>query len=183
MICRKVKSISRNPARGDVFDCILGNYEPEDPKSPEGPFKKDNYDIRIPNEIRKRRPVIIVGNYKSQYLVVPISSTQDMHKKPNRTAEARKLHIRLTGDEVPETPRYKRNKTCWAKADLVQSVDEKRLREFRLDDGTHVIGKVSPETLRLIQEGVMRAIGLSAMLDGAFKEPEKTAAAEVAETQ
>lgn len=154
-----------NPVRGDVYECILGNYEPIDPKKPEGPFKKDNYQVRIPNEIRKRRPVVIIGERNKQFLVVPISSKEDTHPKPHRTGEGMKLHIRLDGNEVPVTEKYKEGTVCWAKTDLIQSVDKQRLRQFRLADGSHAIGKVSAPTLKAIQEGVMRAIGLTSLVE------------------
>ena len=69
-----MKKIKNNPTRGDIYDCIFGNYDPVDPNVPAGPFKKDNYDSRIPNEIRKKRPVVILGSRNKQFLVVPISS-------------------------------------------------------------------------------------------------------------
>lgn len=160
-----MKKIRTNPTRGDVYDCVFGNYEPLDPASPQGPFSKSNMDRRIPNEIRKRRPVVIVGERHKQYLVVPISSSEDRHKKPHRTGEAVKLHVRLVGDEVPETDCYTPGTVRWAKTDLLQSVDEERLREFRCVDGQHRIGKVAPEALLAIQHGVMRAIGLTATVE------------------
>jgi uncharacterized protein YifN (PemK superfamily) len=156
-----LRKISTNPRRGDVYDCLFGNYDPVDPAQPNGPFKKDNYDFRIPNEMRKRRPVVILGDRNKQLLVVPISKLEDRHKNPKRTGEARKLHIRLKGDETPLTASYRRGIPTWAKADLVQSVDEERLREFRLADGTYARGTVSPEILLAIQEGVMRHMGLT----------------------
>ena len=156
-----LRKISTNPRRGDVYDCILGNYDPVDAAQPDGPFKKDNYDFRIPNEMRKRRPVVILGDRNKQLLVVPISALEDRHKNPKKTGEAKKLHIRLKGDETPVTATYIQGIPTWAKADLIQSVDEERLREFRLADGTYVRGSVSPETLRAIQEAVMRHIGLT----------------------
>ncbi|WP_181885642.1 type II toxin-antitoxin system PemK/MazF family toxin [Trinickia dinghuensis] len=158
---KNLKSIKTNPSRGDVYDCILGNYDPVDPGQPDGPFKKNNYDYRIPNEMRKRRPVVILGERNKQFLVVPISKLQDRHKKPHRTGEAMRLHVRLSGGEVPATGAYRGDIPIWAKTDLVQSVDEERLREFRLPDGSYAHGKVSPEKLRAIQEGVMRHIGLT----------------------
>ena len=160
-----MKKIKTNPSRGDIYDCIFGNYVPENPQAPDGPFRKDAYDNRIPNEIRKRRPVVIVGERKKQYLVVPVSTTEDRHKKAHRTGEDVKLHIRLAGTEIPETERYKHGVMRWAKTDLLQAVDEERLREFLCTDGIHRTGKVSPELLRSIQEGVVRAIGLTPWLE------------------
>lgn len=160
-----MKKIKTNPRRGDIFECLFGNYEPLNLASPDGPFRKDNYDRRIPNEIRKKRPVVIVGERKKQFLVVPISSKQDTHPKQHRTGEAVGLHIRLNGNEIPETAQYVAGTVCWAKTDLIQSVDEERLREFRLQDGTHTTGKVTPKILQAIQKGVMRAIGLTPWIE------------------
>ncbi len=160
-----MKKIRTNPRRGDIYDCVFGNYEPINDTAPEGPYRKDNLDRRIPNEIRKRRPVVIVGERNKQFLVVPVSSSEDRHKKPHRTGEAMKLHIRLAGDEIPETGCYTPGTVRWAKTDLLQSVDEERLREFRCADGTHRVGRVSPELLVSIQQGVMRAIGLTPVVE------------------
>jgi uncharacterized protein YifN (PemK superfamily) len=160
-----LRKIKTNPRRGDVYDCILGNYDPIDPNQPIGPFKKDNYDYRIPNEMRKRRPVVILGERNKQLLVVPISKGEDIHKKEHRSGAGMKLHILLNGDEVPVTACYHGNVKTWAKTDLVQSVDEERLREFRLPDGSHVRGSVSLEILTAIQEGVMRHMGLTAWVE------------------
>jgi uncharacterized protein YifN (PemK superfamily) len=115
--------------------------------------------------MRKRRPVVILGERNKQMLVVPISKGEDTHKKPHRSGAGMKLHIPLNGDEVPVTACYRGNVQTWAKADLVQSVDEERLREFRLSDGSHVRGTVSPETLLAIQEGVMRHMGLTTWVE------------------
>ena len=53
----------------------------------------------------------------------------------------------------------------WAKADLVQFVDEELLRELRLPDGSYVRGSVSSEILVAIQEGVMRHMGLTTWIE------------------
>lgn len=178
-----MKKINKNPTRGDIYECIFGNYVPVDQAFPQGPFRKDLYDVRIPNEMRKRRPVVIVGERKKQFLVVPISSLEDTHPKAHRTGEAVRLHIRLDEDEVPVAPGYIQGTVCWAKTDLVQSVDEERLREFRLDDGTHVVGKVSAEKLLQIQEGIMRVIGLTGWVQKSHDEIAAKAAAELAASQ
>jgi hypothetical protein len=72
-----LRKISTNPRRGDIYDCLFGNYDPINPAQPNGPFRKDNYDFRIPNEMRKRRPVVVLGDRNKQLLVVPISKLEE----------------------------------------------------------------------------------------------------------
>ena len=62
-----IKSISKNPKRGDVYECIFGNYLPLNINHQHGPYCIKSYDYRIPNEIRKRRPVVILGERKINY--------------------------------------------------------------------------------------------------------------------
>lgn len=152
-----MKSITSNPRRGDIYDCIFGNYLPIE----SGSGDITAYDYRIPNEMRKRRPVVILGERNKQLLVAPISSTKDTHKQGHRTGEALGLHIKMRGNEIPEAGIYIQNIDRWIKADLIQSVDIKRLREFRLRDGTHVKGVISRETLMELQLAVIRFLGFS----------------------
>jgi uncharacterized protein YifN (PemK superfamily) len=71
----------------------------------------------------------------------------------------------LNGDEVPLNKQYQKDMVRWAKVDLMQSVDIKRLREFRLLNGSHAIGKVSNQTLGEIQLAVLRMLGLSKKIE------------------
>ena len=160
-----IKSISKNPKRGDVYECIFGNYLLLNMNHQYGPYCIKSYDYRIPNEIRKRRPVVILGERKKQLLVVPISSTLDRPDKPLKGGESAGLHIKLNGDEVPLNKQYQKDMVRWAKVDLMQSVDIKRLREFRLLNGSHAIGKVSNQTLGEIQLAVLRMLGLSKKIE------------------
>ncbi|MFW8745088.1 type II toxin-antitoxin system PemK/MazF family toxin [Mesorhizobium japonicum] len=156
-----MKSITTNPTRGDIYDCIFGNYLPLDPSKSGGPFDKAAYNHRIPNEMRKRRPVVVLGERNNQLLVAPISSTEDVHKKPHRTGEALGLHIKLIGNEVPDNGFYTNGVDRWVKVDLIQSVDVKRLREFRMPNGSHITGRLSKETLAEVQLAVLRILGFS----------------------
>jgi len=153
------KSIATNPAKGDIYECIFGHFMPENPEHPEGPFKKDDYNFRIPNEIRKRRPVVILGVRKTQIIVVPISTREDRASKPHKKAEAQGVHVKIPAGSIPVTDFYSADTVCWAKADLIQTVDIQRLREFPNKNKTHTKGKVCPDTLKLIEEAVLRSIG------------------------
>lgn len=154
------KSIKTNPKRGDIYECVFGHFEPIDPSQPQGPFRKDNYDLRIPNEIRKRRPVVVLGERNQQFIVVPISTREDSAPKPHKTAMAQGIHVKIPDGAIPETKHYKLGTPCWAKADLIQSIDIKRLREFPVGDGTHATGRLNSETLKEIQDAVLRTIGV-----------------------
>lgn len=170
------KSIKTNPKRGDIYECVFGHFEPEDPSQPQGPFRKDNYNVRIPNEIRKRRPVVIIGERNQQFIVVPISTREDRAAKPHKSAIAQGIHIKIPEGSIPITNHYKAGTNCWAKADLIQSIDVKRLREFPTGDGTHVTGKLDADTLKNVQDAILRAIGLmeKIRLKKTTQEPEKS---------
>jgi uncharacterized protein YifN (PemK superfamily) len=151
--------------RGDLLDCKFGMYTPMDLTKPEGPFVKDNYNIKIPNEIWKTRPVVVIAMTNGQVTVVPVSTAKHNHQKPHRTLEAQGIHVKLSSECFPPNcQKYDTNKDCWAKADLVQTVDEKRLRDLYLTDGSLGKGRVPQEILDAIRYGVMKSIGLTPLV-------------------
>lgn len=78
--------------RGEVYECLFGKYRPaldEQGKaifSDDGrpAFLRNDFQGPVPYEIQKPRPVVVVGDHKGQYLVVPLSTTLDTHNNPRR---------------------------------------------------------------------------------------------------
>ena len=88
----------------------------------------NDYDFRIPNEMIKKRAVIILGKHRGQYIAVPVSSTKETHKKAHKIPEITGLHTRLLAKDFPETKKYKKETLRWAKSNLVMTIDGGRLR-------------------------------------------------------
>lgn len=158
--------------RGEIHECLFGRYRPlldaegapvlrDDSGRTE--FTRTEFQGPIPNEIQKPRPVVILGDHKGQYLVVPISTTQDCHSNPRKAGEARGLHVRLARSDLPGLARYGDAATCWAKSNMIQTVDRNRLRPLNRRGSPPP--RVSEDCLASIQRAVIRAIGCQGLLD------------------
>lgn len=158
--------------RGEIYECLFGRYRPL--LDPDGApvmagtngrteYTRTEFQGPIPYEIQKPRPVVILGDHKGQYLVVPISTTQDCHSNPRKAGEARGLHVRLERSQLPDLVRYRNAPTCWAKSNMVQTVDRNRLRPLNRRGSPPP--RVSDDCLASIQRAVIRAIGCQGLLD------------------
>lgn len=158
--------------RGEIFECLFGRYRPlldaqglpvgatEDGRTE---YTRTEFQGPIPYEIQKPRPVVILGDHKGQYVVVPISTTQDCHSNPRKTGEARGLHVRLEPSELPDLVRYRKTRTCWAKSNMVQTVDRNRLRPLNRRGSPPP--RVSEDCLASIQRAVIKAIECQGLLE------------------
>lgn len=158
--------------RGEIHECLFGRYRPLldadgvpvlSDDSGRAEFTRTEFQGPIPYEIQKPRPVVILGDHKGQYLVVPISTTQDCHNNPRKAGEARGLHIRLARSDLPPLARYGDATTCWAKSNMIQTVDRNRLRPLNRRGSPPP--RVSEDCLASIQRAVIRAIGCQALLE------------------
>jgi uncharacterized protein YifN (PemK superfamily) len=158
--------------RGEIHECLFGRYKPlldaqgrPSMSTIDGmpEYIRDDFQGPIPYEIHKPRPVVILGDHKGQYLVVPISTTQDRHQNPRKTGEAKGIHIRLAPADVPALSRYRSSDLCWAKANMIQTVDRNRLKPLNMPG--QPAPRVSAECLSLIQRAVIRSIGCQGLLD------------------
>lgn len=158
-----------NIKRGDILECDFGNYKetvdaegnPVLDQNGNVVFDRGYFDARIPHEIRKTRPVLVIGDHKGQYIIVPISSTEDTHNNPRKTGVGRGFHIQLAHDAIPVTHFYEAGVTRWAKANMVQCVDRYRLSSIYCKNRRERLHlSVSHQTLRDVQEAVVKAIGL-----------------------
>ena len=123
-----------------------------------------DYNYRIPTEIVKKRPVVVIGKHRGLYLTVPISSKKEIHKKDHKTPENTGKHVKLEGNDFPVTSYYSSTKEQWAKSNLVSSVDGGRITD--ICDGDKYIDsfKVPDKTLKKIREGVIISIGMKDIL-------------------
>lgn len=157
--------VSGNIKRGDILECEFGMYTKIQLEGGGEQIDRTAFNTRIPNEMHKTRPVVIIGDHKGQYIVVPISTTEETHSNPRKTGAAKGLHIPLDGTEIPATHFYKANTPMWAKANMVQAVDSYRLKNvFDKKTNRHVSAAVSREKLTQIQHAVVKAIGLTQLL-------------------
>ncbi len=147
---------------GEVYECLFGKYRPaldylgkaivSDDGRPA--FLRNDFQGPVPYEIQKPRPVVVVGDHKGQYLVVPLSTTLDTHNNPRKTGISRGFHIRIERSELTGLARYNDAEVCWAKANMLQAVDRSRLKP--LNQHGHptpkVPGDVLLETTRALSE-------------------------------
>lgn len=152
--------VQGNIKRGDILECHFGEYTQTTTEDGEIVHDRASFNTRIPHEIRKTRPVIIMGDHKGQYLVIPISSTEDTHTNPRKSGAARGYHIVLPEGELPETHFYTAGTVRWAKANLIQAVDRYRLSNiFCKNRRQYIQPRASQATLQAIQEAIIKSIG------------------------
>lgn len=161
--------ISGNVKIGHVYECDFGLFKKETPSHPNDlatsnkfEASEKDYNYRIPNELVKKRAVVVIGKHGGQYIVVPISSTMETHKKAHKVPEVMGIHIRLLEVDMPITLRYTKEKARWAKSNLVTTVDGGRLRDV-FDQATRKsipAHPVSAKTLEQIRYGVILSIGM-----------------------
>ena len=161
--------INGNVRIGHIYECEFGLYKKinggNTAKKEEAVI--NDYDYRIPNEMVKKRAVVVVGKHGGGYLVVPISSTKETAKKKDKEPEAKGFHIKLSTEDFPETERYLSSTERWAKSNLVTSIDGGRLRDIYDKKTRKYIAahKISDETLKKVREGIVISIGMNDLLD------------------
>jgi len=136
---------------GQVVECDFGLYKPDK-------HGKHHADGHIPPEmIKKRLAVLLNVKLGTGFVVVPLSSTQDVNK------EQRGYHVKIDPAFVPQTAFWT---PCdrWAKAELMQYVSLDRLFTMR-DNNRNYVKRVLPRDLVAdIQRAVMTVIGGAALL-------------------
>ncbi|MGR2870051.1 type II toxin-antitoxin system PemK/MazF family toxin [Vibrio vulnificus] len=160
--------IQGNVKIGHLYDCIFGEFKSTGQGTTTDKNQADeyNYNHRIPNEMIKKRLVVVVGKHKGQYIVVPISATKEEAKRVEKEPEYQGFHVKLLNTDIPATERYPYGVERWAKCNLISTIDGGRLRDLPLGQGKGFVAaqKVSDATLRKIREGVIIAIGMRDIL-------------------
>lgn len=140
-------AITYIPKIGEVLECDFGNF-----KKIGQEIDKRNYNGRIPNEMIKRRMVMVINPKIGGgcHLVVPISSTRNVSSIRNGT------HVSLDEQYFKVTDFYDRRER-WAKCETLQLVSNQRL--FKMIDNGERFDQILPrEVVELIQRGIIAAI-------------------------
>lgn len=165
--------IAGNVKIGHIYECELGLFKRRQPAAGEplatsdkNDAVDDDYNYAIPNELVKKRLVVVIGKHKGQYIIVPISSTKETHRQEHKEPEKRGFHILLSAGDMPVTTRYIAGRARWAKSNLVMTVDGGRLRDIYDPSVRRCIAAhaVTEATLARIRYGVMISIGLGSLV-------------------
>ncbi|HFQ4839766.1 hypothetical protein F6X00_25415 (plasmid) [Vibrio vulnificus] len=161
--------IQGNIKIGHVYDCIFGEFKSKEQGTTTDKHLavETDYNHRIPNEMIKKRLVVVVGKHRGQYIVVPISATKEEAKRVEKEPEYQGFHVKLLSSDIPTTERYPYGVDRWAKCNLITTIDGGRLRDLSLGTGKGYVAaqKISDDTLRNIREGVIIAIGMRDILN------------------
>lgn len=167
--------IAGNVKIGGIYECDFGLFKANselcamNTTSNADQALSDDLNYKIPHELIKKRPVIVIGKHRGLSLVVPISTTKELHKKASKISENQGIHIKLNETDFPAGAyKYQNDIDMWAKCNLISHVDNGRLRDLRssLDTSQHLpVFIVSPETLEKIRTGVLLSIGMKPLLD------------------
>lgn len=166
---------------GHIYECDFGRFKKagagSDTTVDRDEADETAYNYSIPNELIKRRAVVVIGKHRGLYLVVPVSSTFENGPKPHKVPENFGMHVQMGGD-FPVTGRYTAGKKRWAKSNLVQAVDGGRLTDiFDLAIKKNIPAhQVSENTLLKIRYGVMISMGLGKMVPAEEPAPVEAAA-------
>lgn len=176
-----ILKIKDNVKIGGIYECDFGLYK--EIGTVTGVTKDadkadiNNLNYKIPHELIKRRPVVVVSKHRGLCLVVPISTTKETHKKTSKIPENQGIHVKLTETDFPSSAHFYSNKVdMWAKCNLVTAIDSGRLRDLysKNEDGKRIfldVFKIPQETLIKIREGIVKSIGFQEILE---KEEENT---------
>jgi uncharacterized protein YifN (PemK superfamily) len=154
---------------GHIYECDFGRFKKTgdglDTTVDRDEADETAYNYKIPNELIKRRAVVVIGKHRGLYLVVPVSSTFENAPKPHKVPENFGMHVQM-GVDFPVTARYTAGKPRWAKSNLVQAVDGGRLTDvFDPDTRKNIPAhRVTESTLLKIRYGVMISMGLGKMV-------------------
>lgn len=94
--------IKGNVRIGGIYECSFGQFKKIaslggglTPSRDDADESDLNY--RIPNELIKKRPVIVISKHRGLCTVVPVTGTKELHKKPEKVPENMGIHVQLQG--------------------------------------------------------------------------------------
>lgn len=158
--------ISGNVTVGGIYECDFGAYRSVGngvTHSRDNAVDSDmNY--RIPNEMIKRRPVIVISKHRGLCTVVPVSATREkVNRNPRKDLVHQGICVSLQG-YVPETHFYD-GRDNWGVCYAAQTIDSGRLRDiYDRTTGSFKKSVVPPELLLKLRFGVVKAIGLPSLV-------------------
>lgn len=161
------RKISGNLQIGGIYECNFGSY-----KSTVGGIteKRDEADCndlnyRIPNEMIKCRPVVVISKHRGVCTVIPVSTTREKeNRNPKKDLVENGICVPLQG-LIPTTHFYDSTTPCWGVCYSAQTIDIGRLRDiFDKNTQKYVSANVTPEVLLKLRFGVVKAIGLPSLV-------------------
>jgi uncharacterized protein YifN (PemK superfamily) len=159
--------IAGNLQIGGIYECNFGSYKSINGGTTEQRDEADSskLDYRIPNEMIKCRPVIVISKHRGVCTVIPVSTTREKeHKNPKKDPIKNGICVPLQGF-IPTTHFYDSTTPCWGVCYSAQTVDIGRLRDiFDKSTGKHVSASVTADILLKLRFGVVKAIGLPSLV-------------------
>ena len=160
--------IKDNVKIGGIYECSFGSFKrliSEGGGLTHSRTEADESDLnyRIPTELIKKRPVIVISKHRGLCTVIPVSGTKELHSKPAKVPESMGVHVQLQG-HLPITHKYM-DIPCWGLCNLAHTIDSGRLRDI-YDENAKLFfkGAVSPELLLKLRFGVMRSVGMGSLI-------------------
>lgn len=159
---------------GGIYECDFGLFKANqncltETTSDAREAVDNDLNYKIPHELIKKRPVIVIGKHRGLSLVVPISTTKETHKKAHKIPENQGIHIKLMATDFPSNVhKYQNNVDMWAKCNLITHIDNGRLTDLRSSSNPrqHLPVFIIPQdTLEKIKMGVLLSIGMQSLLD------------------
>lgn len=146
--------IAYSPKVGEILECDFGEYR--------SPILNPRYDGLIPNEIRKRRLVVVLNGKLPNgcCLVIPISSSGNQH------AVTRGFYVHIPPTMITQTQFYDQ-RDRWVVTDCVTHVSKDRL--FKITNAGAPVNDILPRALvTTIQQAMIKTLNASALLASAI---------------
>ncbi|WP_238212714.1 type II toxin-antitoxin system PemK/MazF family toxin [Pseudomonas sp. PAGU 2196] len=148
-------AIKFEPKVGQVLECNYGDYQ-----ACRSAFASPSlYDYRLKPEMVKNRLVVVLNGKidPNACIVVPLSSTRDAGKL------SRGWHVELPAHLIEELPYFKQ-RTRWAKSDLVAQVSRERLFKPRQTGRGHLDLILTREVVERLQRAVIKVMNAASLL-------------------
>lgn len=159
--------IAGNLQIGGIYECNFGSYKSIHGGTTEKRDEADSnkLDYRIPNEMIKSRPVVVISKHRGVCTVIPVSTTPEKaHKNPKKDLIKNGICVPLQGF-IPTTHFYDSTTPCWGVCYSAQTIDIGRLRDiFDKSTQKYVSASVTPNILLKLRFGVVKAIGLPSLV-------------------
>ncbi|WP_084614800.1 type II toxin-antitoxin system PemK/MazF family toxin [Pseudomonas batumici] len=143
-------ALTYSPKVGEILECDFGDYRnpPLDP----------SYDGLIPNEMRKRRMVVVINGKLPNgcCLIVPVSSSG------NRNCIDRGFHVPIPAALITSTRFYDR-RDRWAVIECVTHVSKDRLFKIK-NQGAPVSDVMPRDVVAKIQRAMIKTLNAAVLL-------------------
>lgn len=151
---------------GGIYECNFGSFKCTSGGHTEKRDEADDSDLnyRIPNEMIKLRPVVVINKHRGLCTVIPVSSTREKeHKNPKKDVVNMGICVSMQG-HIPKTHFYD-DSPCWGVCYAAQTIDIGRLRDiYDKTTKTFVTATVPSELLLKLRFGVVKAVGLTSLV-------------------